>query len=157
MDLINNSDTADREIIQSRLLDAPREMVFAAWTDPKQIVQWWGPRGFTTTSGDMSVTPGGTWRFVMHGPDGRDYKNKIIYIEVVKPERLVYRHAGEEDTENVRFHVTVTFEEKGRKTLLTMRSLFETAQERDEVVTKYGAIEGGKQTLERLAEFVERE
>jgi uncharacterized protein YndB with AHSA1/START domain len=156
MGQINQSPAADREIVQSRLLDAPRELVFAAWTDPKQVVQWWGPRGFTTTNHEMSVTPGGLWRFVMHGPDGRDYKNKIIFIEVVKPERLVYRHAGEEETENVRFHVTVTFDERGRKTLLTMRSLFETAQMRDEVVTKYGAIEGGKQTLERLAEFVEQ-
>jgi uncharacterized protein YndB with AHSA1/START domain len=150
------SSIAEREIVLSRLLDAPRELVFAAWTDPKQIVQWWGPRGFTTTTQEMSVTPGGVWRFVMHGPDGTDYKNKIIFTEVVKPERLVYRHAGEENTEDVKFHVTVTFEAQGRKTLLTMRSLFETAQQRDEVVTKYGAIEGGKQTLERLAEHVEK-
>ena len=156
MDQINQRPAADREIVLSRLLDAPRELVFAAWTDPKQIVQWWGPRGFTTTSHEMSAMPGGVWRFVMHGPDGRDYKNKIIYTEVVKPERLVYRHAGEEEHEDVRFHVTVTFQAQGRKTLLTMRSLFETAQMRDEVVTKYGALEGGKQTLERLAEYVEQ-
>ncbi len=146
----------DREIVITRVLDAPRELVFASWTDPEQVVQWWGPHGFTTTSHEMSVTPGGVWRFVMHGPDGRDYKNKIVFIEVLKPERLVYRHAGEDETENVRFHVTVTFQAQGRKTLLTMRSLFATAQERDEVVTKYGAIEGGRQTLERLAEHVEK-
>lgn len=156
MEQINPIDTADREIVLSRLLDAPRELVFAAWTDPEQVVQWWGPRGFTTTNHEMSVTPGGVWRFVMHGPDGRDYKNKIIFTEVIKPERLVYRHAGEEEHEDVRFHVTVTFQAQGRKTLLTMRSLFATAQERNDVVTKYGAIEGGKQTLERLAEHVEK-
>ena len=156
MDQTAQSTTVDREIVLSRLLDAPRELVFAAWTDPKQVVQWWGPRGFTTTSHEMSVKPGGVWRFVMHGPDGRDYKNKIIFTEVVKPERLVYRHAGEDEHEDVRFHVTVTFQAQGRKTLLTMRSLFTTAQERDEVVTKYGAIEGGKQTLERLAAHVEK-
>ena len=156
MDQTTQSTTADREIVLSRLLDAPRELVFAAWTDPKQVVQWWGPRGFTTTSHEMSVTPGGVWRFVMHGPDGRDYKNKIIFTEVVKPERLVYHHAGEDEHEDVRFHVTVTFQAQGRKTLLTMRSLFATAQERDEVITKYGATEGGKQTLERLAAHVEK-
>jgi len=156
MDQINQSPTADREIVLSRLLDAPRELVFAVWTDPKQIVQWWGPRGFTTTSHEMSVTPGGVWRFVMHGPDGRDYKNKIIYTEVVRPERLVYRHAGEDEHEDVRFHVTVTFEAQGRKTLLTMRSVFATAQERDDVVEKYGALEGARQTLERLAQHVEK-
>jgi uncharacterized protein YndB with AHSA1/START domain len=153
---VTQHSTADREIVLSRLLDAPRELVFAAWTDPKQVVQWWGPTGFTTTNHEMSVTPGGVWRFVMHGPDGRNYKNKIVFTEVVKPERLVYHHAGEEDTEDVRFHVTVTFEAQGRKTLLTMRSLFATARERDEVVTKYGAIEGGKQTLARLAAHVEK-
>lgn len=149
------SSTADREILQSRLLAAPRDLVWQAWTDPKQVVQWWGPRGFSTTNHEMSVTPGGVWRFVMHGPDGTDYKNKIVFIEVVQPERLVYRHAGEDDTKDVKFHVTVTFEAQGRKTLLTMRSLFETARERDDVVTKYGAIEGGRQTLERLAAHVE--
>src|SRR5215208_5093567 len=127
MNQINQSRTADREIVLSRLLHAPRELVFAAWTDPKQIMQWWGPRGFTTTSHEMSVTPGGVWRFVMHGPDGRDYKNKIIFTEVVAPERLVYRHAGEDEHEDVRFQVTVTFQAQGRKTLLTMRSLFATA------------------------------
>jgi uncharacterized protein YndB with AHSA1/START domain len=154
---MSQSSTANREIVLSRLLDAPRELVWQAWVDPKQVVQWWGPLGFTTTTQEMAVTPGGMWRFVMHGPDGTDYKNKIIFTEVVKPERLVYRHAGEEATADVKFHVTVTFEAQGRKTLLTMRSLFETAQERDEVVTKYGAIEGGKQTLERLAAHVEKQ
>jgi len=157
MNQINQSSTADREIVLSRLLHAPRELVFAAWTDPKQIVQWWGPRGFTTTTYEMTVTPGGVWRFVMHGPDGRDYKNKIIFTEVVAPERLVYRHAGEDEHEDIRFEVTVTFQAQGGKTLLTMRSVFGTAQERDDVVTKYGAMEGGKQTLERLAEHVEKQ
>lgn len=156
MNVVDKSHTADREIVLSRLLNAPRELVFAAWTDPTQVVQWWGPQGFSTTTREMSVTPGGVWRFVMHGPDGHDYKNKIVFMEVVKPELLVYRHAGEDETDDVRFHVTVTFEAQGRKTLLTMRSLFETAQERDHVVTKYGAIEGGIQHLGRLAEFVER-
>ncbi len=150
-----NQSTADREIVLSRLLATPRERVWEAWTDPKQIVQWWGPNGFTTTTHEMAVTPGGVWRFIMHGPDGRDYNNKIIFTEVVKPERLVYRHGGEGDTEDIKFHVTVTFEAQGRKTLLTMRSLFATAQERNDVIEKYGAIEGGQQTLARLAAHVE--
>jgi len=113
-----------------------------------------GPTGFTTTTYEMDVKPGGVWRFVMHGPDGTDYKNKIIFIEVVKPERIVYRHAGEADSEPVRFHVTVTFAAQGAKTQLTMKSIFETAEERNRVVEKYGAIEGGKQTLGRLAEHL---
>ena len=92
----NPSKTEDREIVLSRLIDAPRELVFNAWTDPKHIGHWWGPRGFSVTTHEMDVRAGGTWRFIMHGPEGRDYPNKIIYLEVAKPEGLVYRHSGEE-------------------------------------------------------------
>jgi uncharacterized protein YndB with AHSA1/START domain len=102
----------------------------------------------------MEVKPGGVWKFIMHGPDGRDYLNNIIFIEVLYPERLVYKHSGEEDTEDVKFQVTVTFEEQGGKTNLTMRSVFESAEVLDKVVKEYGAIEGGKQHLERLDKFV---
>jgi uncharacterized protein YndB with AHSA1/START domain len=105
----------DREIVISRLIDAPRTRVFDAWTDPEQVVQWWGPRGFTTTTHKMAVKPGGVWRFVMHGPDGRDYQNKITYLEVVPPERLVYKHGGDEDLEPVSFQTTVTFAAEGGK------------------------------------------
>lgn len=145
---------SDREIVISRVLDAPRELAFAAWTDPQHVTHWWGPRGFTTTTSEMDVRPGGVWRFVMHGPDGVDYQNKIVYLEVVRPERLVYRHSGEGETADVKFQSTVTFDEQGGKTRLTLRLLFETAEERDAVVEKRGAIEGGKQTLERFAEHL---
>jgi uncharacterized protein YndB with AHSA1/START domain len=148
--------TADREIVLTRTFDPPRELVFEAWTDPKQITQWWGPVGFTTTTDEMEVKPGGVWRFVMHGPDGTYYKNKIVFIEIVRPERLVYRHAGDGPTDPVRFHMTVTVAAQGSKTTLTMASIFDTAEERYRVVEKYGALEGGKQTLARLAEHVAR-
>ena len=84
-------DTSDREISATRIFDAPRDLVWRAWTDPQQIVQWWGPNGFTTTTYHMEVKPGGVWRLVMHGPDGRDYPNRITFLEVVEPERLVFR------------------------------------------------------------------
>jgi uncharacterized protein YndB with AHSA1/START domain len=145
---------ADREIVLTRDFDAPRELVFEAWTDPDRVARWWGPRGFTTTTHEMDVRPGGVWRFVMHGPDGTDYPNRIVYVEVVRPERLVYRHAGEGDAADVRFHTTVTFVEQGGKTQLTLRMVFETAADRDRVAEKYGAVEGGKQTLERLGEYL---
>jgi uncharacterized protein YndB with AHSA1/START domain len=90
----------------------------------------------------------------MHGPDGRDYKNKIVYEEIVRPEKLTYRHAGEEDTENVHFRSTVLFQEEGSKTRVTMQMVFDTPAERDEVAEKYGAIEGANQTLERLGSLV---
>jgi uncharacterized protein YndB with AHSA1/START domain len=156
MDARNNAGTGQdaRTIVTTRVFDAPRELVFEAWTNPKHLVQWWGPNGFTTTIRAIDVRPGGVWRFVMHGPDGVDYENRIVYNEIVKPERLVYSHGGRDDVEPVQFHVTVTFEDQGGKTKLTMRALFPSAAERDRVVEWYGAIEGAKQTLERLAEHL---
>ena len=146
--------TADREIVTTRVLDAPRELVFEAWTDPKHVVHWWGPNGFTNTIHEMSVKPGGVWRFIMHGPDGTDYPNKIVFLEVVKPERLVYDHGWDGEGNEADFHVTVTFAELGKKTKLTMRALFDTAAQRDKTVEEFGAIDGAKQTLERLAEYL---
>ncbi|MEW6049523.1 MAG: SRPBCC family protein [Candidatus Zixiibacteriota bacterium] len=148
------ADTSDREITATRILDAPRDLVFQMWTDSKHLAKWWGPNGFTTTTHEMDVRPGGVWRFIMHGPDGIDYPNKIIYLEVARPERLVYKHSGDEGTEPVNFHVTVTFASVGQKTRLTVRSLFATAAERDEVIRRYGADKGLEQTLDRLAEHL---
>jgi uncharacterized protein YndB with AHSA1/START domain len=145
------ADEDARTIVTTRLFDAPRALVFAAWSDPKHLAQWWGPNGFTTTTHAFDMRPGGVWRFVMHGPDGRDYQNRITYDEIVKPERLVYRHGGADDVEPVLFRVTVTFEDVGGKTRLTMRAVFPSAVERDRVVKEYGAAEGAKQTLARLA------
>ena len=145
---------AARSIVTTRVFDAPRDLVFAAWTDPKHLAQWWGPTGFTTTTHAFDMRPGGVWRFVMHGPDGTDYQNRITFEAVDRPERLVYRHGGGDDVEPVQFHVTVTFEDLGGKTRLTMKGLFATAAIRDEVAAKYGAVEGAQQTLERLATYL---
>lgn len=147
---------AGREIVVTRVIDAPRELVFDAFTDPKHVGQWWGPDGFTTTTHAMDVRPGGVWKFVMHGPDGTDYGNRIVYDEVVRPERLVYRHEGEEGDGPVKFTTTVTFVAEGPKTRLTMRAVFATAAERAHVAEKYGAVEGAHQTVARLAGYVER-
>ena len=150
-----STNTTDREIVISRLFNAPRELVWAAWTDPKQLSIWMGPRGFSTTTHEIDVRPGGVWRYMMHGPDGTDYPNKIVYIEVARPERLVYDHMGDdESTADSAFHTTVTFEAQGSKTKLTMRSVFPSKEARDLVVEKYGAIEGGNQTLDRLGEHL---
>ncbi len=149
-----NVATSSREIVFTRLFDAPRELVFKAWTEPQHVAQWWGPKGFTTTVHEMDVRPGGVWRFIMHGPDGVDYKNKIVFIEVVKPERLVYNHGADEEGDPGQFRVTVTFAERGGKTRLTMQGLFESAAERDKVVKEFGAIEGGNQTLDRLKDYL---
>ena len=148
-------ETANRELSITRLLNAPPELVWEVWTKPEHITNWWGPVGFSTTTHEMNVKPGGVWRFMMHGPDGKDYPNKIVFIEVVKPELLVYKHSGEDHTEDVRFHVTVTFERQGHKTKLTMHSLFESPEELERVIREYGAKEGMQQTINRLEEYVE--
>jgi uncharacterized protein YndB with AHSA1/START domain len=139
-----------RELIVTRIFNAPRKLVFKAWTDPEHLPHWWGPEGFTITVQEIDIKPGGVWRYIMHGPDGADYDNKIDYIEVVSPERIVYTHGdgGSEDDEQ--FHVTATFVEQGDKTELTMRSLFKSAAELEKVIKEYGAIEGAKSTLDRL-------
>src|SRR5262245_20518597 len=85
----NPGSTADREMVISRVVDAPRDVVWQAWTQPQHIGAWWGPDGFHTTIHGMNVTVGGMWRFIMHGPDGTDYPNRIVYREIVEPERLV--------------------------------------------------------------------
>jgi len=147
-------DTSGKELVISRLLNAPRELVWEVWTQPEHVKHWWGPNGFTNTIHEMEVKPGGVWRFMMHGPDGTDFPNKIVFKEVKKPERLVYAHSSDDENDPTRFQTTVTFEKQGDKTFLTMRALFETAEERDRVVKKAGAEEGGKQTLSRLDAYV---
>ena len=156
MDARRHPDTDEdaRAIVTTRVFDAPRELVFDVFTDAKHLTQWWGPNGFTITIRSIDVRPGGVWRFVMHGPDGTDYENRITYDEIARPERLVYRHGGGDDVEPVQFHTTVTFEDLGGKTRVTMRGVFPTAAERDRVAEKYGAVEGAKQHLERLAELL---
>ncbi|MEQ8766946.1 MAG: SRPBCC domain-containing protein [Planctomycetota bacterium] len=142
----------DRELIHTRILRAPRERVFAVWTDPAHLAEWWGPRGFRTTTHAMELRAGGTWRFTMHGPDGRDYENRIEYLEVRQPELLVYRHTGDEEVEPVRFQVVVSFSSLGEKTLLTMRMTFESPTDLAHVEDNYGASEGALETLARLTE-----
>jgi uncharacterized protein YndB with AHSA1/START domain len=141
------SDTADREIVATRVFDAPRELVFDMWTDPIHIAQWWGPKGFRNTIHQMDVRPGGQWRFVMHGPDGVDYKNEIVYTEVVRPERIAYDHVS-----GPRFRAVATFADEEGKTRLTVRMVFETAALRDKTAKEFGAVEGLNQTLGRLGE-----
>jgi uncharacterized protein YndB with AHSA1/START domain len=146
-------DIKDREIVVSRVFDAPRELVWDAWTKPENVARWWGPKGFTTTIHEMDVRPGGVWRHTMHGPDGTDYPNKSTFLEVVKPERIVYTHGGGKKGERgVNFEATWTFEAEDNKTRLTIRQLFPSVEMRDHVVKTYHAIEGANQTLGRLAE-----
>ena len=146
---VSAADTSDREIVVTRVFDAPRALVFEAWTDPKHLANWWGPNGFTLTTYELDFKPGGIWRSVMHGPDGRDYKNEVVYVEIAEPERLVYRHVSAPH-----FQMTVTFVDDGGKTKITAQMLFETADLRDKTIKAVGAVEGLKQTLGRLGDYV---
>lgn len=139
----NKTNTADREIVTTRLLNAPRELVFKAWTDPGQLVHWWGPKGFTNTFHEFDMRPRGIWRFVMHGPDGVDYQNKSVFVEVVNPERIVFDHVS-----GPQFQVVATFAEQAGKTRLTFRMRFESAADCDKV--KSFAVEGNEQNFDRL-------
>jgi len=141
-----------RELTAVRVYEAPRELVFRTWTETGHLERWWGPQGFSLTTREIDVRPGGVWRYVMHGPDGTDYGNKITYREIAAPERIVYSHGDDEDDEQ--FRVTVTFAERDGRTELTMRSVFRSAEELAYVAREYGAVEGARSTLDRLAELL---
>jgi uncharacterized protein YndB with AHSA1/START domain len=149
------SDTSDRELIITRILNARRALVFDAWTDPVHIVKWWGPNGFTNTNLEMDVRPGGKWRFIMHGPDGTNYPNRIAYTQVIRPEILEYVHDADKDDDPNKFQVKVTFEEIGNKTKITMKMLVKSPEVLKEF-KRFGAVEGGNQTLERLENYLNK-
>jgi uncharacterized protein YndB with AHSA1/START domain len=145
--------TGDREIVVSRRIEGPRHLVFEAFTDANHLGQWWGPNGFTITTHVFDFRVGGVWEFIMHDPDGTDFPNRIVWQEIVPPERLVYFHAEHEDDPNA-FTSTVTFADRGDATDITLTAVFPTKEQRDEAVRRFRAIEGGEQTLGRLADYV---
>ncbi len=115
---------------RDRLLQAPPERVYEAFTTREQVERWWGPDGFSVTTEQMDVRVAGTWRFTMHGPDGVDYLNEVTFEELSPPEQLAYRP------------------------VLTMKAVFDTAEARDLVIDTHDAVEGGNQTLGRLEVFL---
>jgi uncharacterized protein YndB with AHSA1/START domain len=149
-------DSDARSIIGTYEFDAPRELVFSAWTDPRHLAQWWGPTGFSTTTMSFDFRQGGIWRFVMHGPDGRDYQNRVTFEEIVPPERIVYRHGGGDDVEPVQFKQTVIFEDIGGRTRIVWRGDFPSAAERTRLINDYHADKGLMETMARLGDYVQR-
>jgi uncharacterized protein YndB with AHSA1/START domain len=145
--------TADREIVISRFISAPRELVFEAFTEVRHLSQWWGPDGFTTTTRAFEFGVGGEWDFVMHGPDGTDYQEWISWTEIAPPERIALLHGAHRGDPDA-FESFLTFAPDGAATRVDMRTVFPTKQLRDEAAEKYHAIEGGQQTLSNLAAYV---
>ncbi|MEW6049522.1 MAG: SRPBCC family protein [Candidatus Zixiibacteriota bacterium] len=131
------------ELVITRIFEAPRELVWKAWTEPKQFMRWWGPQGFTNTFHEFDLRPGGYWRFIMHGPDGSSYENESVFVEVSRPERIVFRHISAPH-----FLMTITLDNQAGKTKITWHMLFESVTERNNIA-KY-ALDANEQNLDRL-------
>src|SRR5438128_7328723 len=145
---------SDREIVGSRIMDAPPELVFKAYTDPELIPRWWGPRRYATTVDKMDVRPGGVWRYISRGADGTEFAFHGTYREIKRPERLVSTF----EFEGMPGHVvvdTATFEERGWKTQVTVTSRFESVEDRDGML-KSGMEDGAAETWDRLAELLRK-
>ncbi len=144
------SNTTDREIRISRILNAPIELVWKVWTNPNHIKNWWGPNGFTNTISEMDVKPGGEWNLTMHGPDGKDFPNKNIYREIVLHKKIVYEHIS-----SPHFTATINFEAHDEKTVLHWHMLFDTKEQFIQVVKTFKADEGLKQNIEKLETYLQ--
>jgi uncharacterized protein YndB with AHSA1/START domain len=140
--------TADREFVHSRLIDAPRERLFRAFAQPEHLAKWWGPDGFSSTFDTFDLKVGGQWRFVMHGPDGTDYQNEMVFRELVAPERVVLEHLGSVH----HFFLTITFTDQTGKTLVGWQQVFDTAEHKESVA--HFVVEANEQNLNRLANEV---
>ncbi|EMJ91884.1 SRPBCC family protein [Leptospira alstonii] len=146
----NTTAISDQEVVSVRVVNAPKELAFKAWTDPQHLQLWWGPKGFTNTFHEFDLKPGGNWRFTMHGPDGTDYPNHSVFVEILKPERLVFDHISGHV-----FRVTATFEEESpNKTKVTFRMFFESLQDFER--SKKYVIEGNEQNFDKLEAELKR-
>ena len=151
MEKYNTFKQEENILIHTKILDAPRDLVWEVWTTPAHFKEWWGPDGFSLTIKSMNVATGKILDSIMHGW-GQDWDNKIEYVEVIKPSLLSYKHFGE--SEDYNFTVLVLFEEVEEKTLLTLKSIFKSKAIIEELNRKVNAIESGKQTLNRLENYL---
>lgn len=145
----------DREIVLSRVIDAPRDIVFSAWTDPKHLPNWFGPAGFRIETKEIDICVGGLWRFDMIAPDGQLWPNRMRFRRIERPTLIEIDHGADRDDDPARFRTTITFDEQSNsKTVITLRQLHPTKAQRDAGIG-FGAVEYGYQTLEKLARHVE--
>lgn len=140
----NAIEVQGREVTATRIFDAPRALVWRAFTDPDHLKHWWGPNGFTCTFHEFDLRPGGAWRFIMHGPDGTDYKNDNVFVTIDWMERIVFDHVS-----FPKHSVTMRFEDAGGKTKLVFKQLFESLDDFEKI--KLISMPGLTQTLDRLA------
>jgi uncharacterized protein YndB with AHSA1/START domain len=138
------NDSSARKIVTTRVFDAPGKIVFSAWTNPELLKAWWGPKGFTNTFHEFDLRPGGNWKFIMHGPDGGNYPNESVFVEIMESEKIILDHIS-----NPRFQLTASFEEAGQgKTRLIFEQLFETAEVYNKV--KEFAVDANEENMDRL-------
>lgn len=141
----------DREIVLSRVVAAPRDLVFKVWTDPQHLPKWFGPEGFEAETLEIDIRVGGRWRFIFVGPNGKRYENRMVFLKIDAPRLLEIDHGTDKDADPNRFRVTVTFDEQSDgKTVVTLRQLHPTKAQRDAGIG-FGAVEFGYQTLDKLA------
>lgn len=144
----------DREIVLTRLIDAPRSLVYAAWADPEQIQVWFGPDGLAIETKEIDLTPGGVWRFDMVGADGTRYTNRMVFLRMEAPALIEVELGSDRDDDPDRFRMLVTFDEQDDgKTVITLRQMHPSKARRDTVLG-FGAVEYGGQTLDKLARHV---
>lgn len=145
----------DREIVLSRVIAAPRELVFKVWTDPRHLPIWFGPEGFKVETHEIDIRVGGRWRFLFVGPDGTRYDNRMVFLKIEPPRLLEMDHGTDMDDDPNRFRVIVTFDEQSNgKTVVTLRQLHASKARRDGAIG-FGAVEFGYQTLDKLARHVD--
>ncbi len=143
--------TAEREIVVTRLFDAPRELVFAAFTEREHVANWWAPSGATIH--EFNSQPGGLWRYSMSGPDGASYPIKVQFIDIDRPTRLVYDYGADVADAPEPVRTSVTFAEENGRTRVTLQLMFATAAAREEAA-QYGAAAGAQQALRSLADYL---
>lgn len=140
------AERAEHELIITCVFDAPRSLVFKAWSAPEHLMRWWGPKDFSCTLAKMDFRPGGAWRTSIRSPEGADYSAQGVYREIVEPERLAFSFAWDDGTDTL---VTVTFEDQNGKTRLTFHQTpFATAEGRD------SHQEGWGECLDRLEVYL---
>jgi uncharacterized protein YndB with AHSA1/START domain len=146
MNTAADASVADRQVLTTRVFDVPRERMFRAFSDPKQLALWWGPNGFTNTITKFEFVKGGAWHLTMHGPDGTNYENESEFVEIEEPKRIVYTHLRPMH----RFRMSIDYDDiGGGRTRMTWWMVFDTVEECERV--KKFVVPANEQNFDRLA------
>lgn len=145
-----------REVVFSRLIAAPVDVVWEIWSSVRHLHEWFGPAGFTITTQEFAFAPGGVWRFTMHAPDGTDIPNRIVFRTIEPKSRVAYTNSWDLPDAPLDFTVVVTFAAEGEGTRLILHMTFANDAAMQTAVERYGVLSGGMETFERMAGYVER-